>query len=87
MARLRSTFAAAAVLLGALACATPASAQADFSGHWAPLFHEDNPERLPGRPHGAGSRRTEGVAATAGRVRPLTSEPLTAKGGGRDGAA
>ena len=23
-------------------------AQADFSGEWAPLFHEDNPERLPG---------------------------------------
>ena len=32
----------------AVACATPAFAQADFSGHWAPLFHEDRPERLPG---------------------------------------
>ena len=48
MARLRSTFAAAAVLLGMLAYAAPALAQADFSGHWAPLFHEDHPERLPG---------------------------------------
>ena len=48
MARLRSIFAAAAVLLGMLAYAAPASAQADFSGHWAPLFHEDHPERLPG---------------------------------------
>ena len=26
----------------------PALAQADFSGNWAPLFHEDHPERLPG---------------------------------------
>ena len=25
-----------------------ASAQANFAGNWAPLFHEDNPERLPG---------------------------------------
>ena len=32
----------------AVACASPAFAQADFSGHWAPLFHEDHPERLPG---------------------------------------
>ena len=23
-------------------------AQADFSGEWAPLYHEDAPERLPG---------------------------------------
>ena len=26
----------------------PALAQADFSGNWAPLYHEDHPERLPG---------------------------------------
>ena len=38
----------AAALFLAVACATPAFAQADFSGHWAPLFHEDHPERLPG---------------------------------------
>ena len=28
--------------------AAPALAQVDFSGSWAPLFHEDQPERLPG---------------------------------------
>jgi len=33
--------------LPALAVA-PAFAQVDFSGEWAPLFHEDMPERLPG---------------------------------------
>jgi len=38
----------AVVFACALACAPPASAQSDFSGHWAPLFHEDEPERLPG---------------------------------------
>jgi hypothetical protein len=27
---------------------TPASAQADLSGEWAPRFHEDQPERIPG---------------------------------------
>jgi len=30
-----------------LACA-PAFAQVDFSGEWAPIYHEDGPERLPG---------------------------------------
>jgi hypothetical protein len=28
--------------------AAPTFAQVDFSGNWAPLFHEDQPERLPG---------------------------------------
>lgn len=28
--------------------ATPASAQIDLSGIWQPLFHEDQPERVPG---------------------------------------
>jgi hypothetical protein len=28
--------------------AGPVVAQVDFSGSWAPLFHEDQPERLPG---------------------------------------
>src|SRR5712691_11212123 len=27
---------------------TPAFAQADFAGNWAPLYHEDFPERIPG---------------------------------------
>ena len=26
----------------------PAFAQVDFTGEWAPLYHEDGPERLPG---------------------------------------
>src|SRR6188768_3903185 len=34
-----------ALLLGT---AAPASAQIDLSGIWAPLFHEDQPERIPG---------------------------------------
>src|SRR3954471_12655323 len=36
----------AALLL--LAGARPVMAQADLSGIWAPLFHEDQPERIPG---------------------------------------
>ena len=31
-----------------LACASPAAAQVDFSGQWAPVYHEDNAERIPG---------------------------------------
>src|ERR1700693_1206609 len=27
---------------------SPAFAQADLAGNWAPLYHEDFPERLPG---------------------------------------
>ena len=45
------TFRASAVgllMLGACLAGTPAYAQADFSGHWAPLYHEDHPERIPG---------------------------------------
>src|SRR5438045_5074084 len=38
----------ALVAAALIATATPAAAQADFAGPWAPLFHEDNPERLPG---------------------------------------
>ena len=34
-------------MLTALAAA-PLIAQVDFSGEWAPLYHEDAPERLPG---------------------------------------
>src|SRR5512138_2185861 len=33
------------LLLGA---APPVSAQIDLSGIWAPVFHEDQPERIPG---------------------------------------
>ena len=36
------------VLLFAILTMAPAFAQVDFSGEWAPLYHEDGPERLPG---------------------------------------
>lgn len=42
---MRRAVLAACVLLAA---AAPASAQVDFSGNWAALFHEDQPERVPG---------------------------------------
>ena len=35
------------MLVGVLA-ASPAFAQVDFSGSWAPLYHEDLPDRIPG---------------------------------------
>jgi hypothetical protein len=45
----RYFFTFTAVFLFVLAAAvTPASAQVDLSGIWAPLFHEDQPERVPG---------------------------------------
>jgi hypothetical protein len=31
-----------------LCTARPASAQVDFTGQWAPLYHEDTIERIPG---------------------------------------
>ncbi len=34
-----------AALVGAPA---PLAAQVDFTGQWAPVYHEDNPERIPG---------------------------------------
>ncbi|MBI2150913.1 MAG: hypothetical protein HYU27_09975 [Acidobacteria bacterium] len=36
------------VLLVMLLAGLPAFAQVDFSGEWAPRFHEDQPERVPG---------------------------------------
>ena len=36
------------VFVGALLFALPAFAQLDLSGEWAPRFHEDQPERIPG---------------------------------------
>ncbi len=36
------------VVLAVAAVAAPASAQVDFSGEWAPRFHEDQLERVPG---------------------------------------
>src|ERR1700721_1554922 len=35
-------------LLSAALFALPAFAQLDLSGEWAPRFHEDQPERIPG---------------------------------------
>jgi hypothetical protein len=37
-----------ALMLMALACASPASAQYDLSGSYNAIFHEDQPERVPG---------------------------------------
>jgi hypothetical protein len=36
------------ILLAALLLSAPAFAQVDFSGSWAPLYHEDLPDRIPG---------------------------------------
>ena len=36
------------VLVFALAAAPPAFAQIDLSGSWQAVFHEDQPERVPG---------------------------------------
>ena len=38
----------AAAFVCALLVGVPAFAQVDFSGEWAPRFHEDQPERVPG---------------------------------------
>src|SRR5271165_1691848 len=44
--RHRTAVALSALLLTALAA--PLFAQRDISGEWAPRFHEDQPERIPG---------------------------------------
>jgi len=36
------------LLFAALLISAPAFAQVDFSGSWAPLYHEDLPDRIPG---------------------------------------
>src|SRR4026208_456910 len=41
-------FAVSGVALTIALAAAPAAAQVDFSGEWAPRFHEDQPERVPG---------------------------------------
>src|SRR5579862_4841045 len=35
-------------VLSALAVCGPAFGQVDFTGEWAPAYHEDGPERIPG---------------------------------------
>src|SRR5579872_3798800 len=42
----RISLAATTLVLSAIA--TPLFAQRDLSGEWAPRFHEDQPERIPG---------------------------------------
>jgi hypothetical protein len=37
-----------AMVLAGLLAAGPAAAQVDFTGNWAPLYHEDLPDRIPG---------------------------------------
>ena len=54
------------LILAALACASPAAAQVDFSGQWAPVYHEDNED--------------EAGLKTGGYV-PALSEPCRASGG------
>ena len=56
-----------------LLAAAPASAQVDFSGEWAPRFHEDQPERVPGPgarrlPRPADQRRRAPARRQLGRV-------------------
>lgn len=43
-----------------LLIALPAFAQVDFSGEWAPRFHEDQPERVPGPELGEEVERPKG---------------------------
>lgn len=58
------TFVSAQVLLAVLATGT-AFAQVDLSGNYAPLFHEDQPDRIPGPDYGdwAGLPLTSGARA------------------------
>jgi hypothetical protein len=48
MNRRRFAVIAGAVLLSTVCVSTPARAQADLSGAWAGVFHEDQPQRIPG---------------------------------------
>src|SRR6476659_4544829 len=41
-------FMIAGAVLAIVLSPRPALAQVDFSGEWAPRFHEDQPERVPG---------------------------------------
>src|SRR6202035_132508 len=48
MKSLRAAVRLLPIVLMTLTAAVPAAAQVDFSGEWAPRFHEDQPERVPG---------------------------------------
>jgi hypothetical protein len=43
-----TTFRIALTVIGCAAIAASAGAETDLSGEWAPLYHEDAPERVPG---------------------------------------
>jgi hypothetical protein len=45
---MRTRIVATFVFLALASLSRPALAQVDFSGEWAPRFHEDQPERVPG---------------------------------------
>src|SRR4051794_15845656 len=47
-APMRAIARVAVAVLAFAGAAVPAAAQVDFSGEWAPRFHEDQPERVPG---------------------------------------
>jgi len=61
---LSSTCCATALCFLTALAGRPAFAQVDFSGNWAPLYHEDHPERLPGPELGDYFGVTEGVLVT-----------------------
>src|SRR6201984_1600866 len=46
--RVWKRIAAGLVAMASFFTAVPVIAQVDFSGEWAPRFHEDQPERVPG---------------------------------------
>jgi hypothetical protein len=46
--RLRASAVCLVTLLAGILGSATAFAQVDFSGEWAPLYHEDYPERIPG---------------------------------------
>ena len=48
MLTVKRTKAAVFVFIVTMIASRPASAQTDFSGMWAPIFHEDQVERIPG---------------------------------------
>jgi len=75
------------VLLAVLS-GLPASAQVDFTGEWAPLYHEDNPERIPGPELGDymgipinNAARLRGDAYDADRISVVTEYQCRPHGG------
>jgi hypothetical protein len=48
MCKLSTLSVALLTLIAGFSASVPLYAQFDFTGEWAPLYHEDNPERIPG---------------------------------------